>query len=253
MKTIVIAEQFFSIQGEGATMGVPAFFLRLTGCNLMCGGKGTEKDQQLHDGATWRCDTIEVWQKGSSKDYEQIFTDWSNESAMPIRELLSKREAHIVITGGEPLLQQKALLDFLEWLRDRISSGAYIEIETNGTRVPSFHLNEFIEQYNVSPKLSNSGMPAELRINNEAMNFFARQSNAWFKFVISGENDLVEVMEDFVKPFRLDPRRVYLMPAASDRDDLTRISADVAALCKREALRFSSRLQLAIFNQKTGV
>ena len=34
-----ISESFYSIQGEGATSGYPAYFIRLQGCNLMCGGR----------------------------------------------------------------------------------------------------------------------------------------------------------------------------------------------------------------------
>jgi len=61
---IRISEHFYSLQGEGKTMGVPAIFVRLQACNLLCGGYGTQKDGKLHDGATWRCDTLDVWTKG---------------------------------------------------------------------------------------------------------------------------------------------------------------------------------------------
>ena len=53
-------------------MGIPAIFLRLTGCNLLCGGKGAEKDGVLRDGATWLCDTIEVWMKGTTWGFEAL-------------------------------------------------------------------------------------------------------------------------------------------------------------------------------------
>ena len=67
--TLPIAETFYSIQGEGITTGYPSVFVRLAGCNLMCGGQGTQFDGELHDGATWRCDTIEVWMKGKMKEF----------------------------------------------------------------------------------------------------------------------------------------------------------------------------------------
>ena len=69
---IAVSEFFYSLQGEGRTMGIPAVFLRLTGCNLMCGGYGVEKDGILRDGATWVCDTIAVWIKGTTYTFEDL-------------------------------------------------------------------------------------------------------------------------------------------------------------------------------------
>ena len=57
---LLVSEVFYSLQGEGSTMGIPAVFLRLSGCNLLC------------DGA-WRCDTIEVWQKGHKTEFEDVY------------------------------------------------------------------------------------------------------------------------------------------------------------------------------------
>ena len=40
-KDLAVSEDFYSVQGEGPTMGAPAVFLRLKGCNLTCGGVNT--------------------------------------------------------------------------------------------------------------------------------------------------------------------------------------------------------------------
>ena len=61
---LVVSEKFYSIQGEGQTMGVPAVFLRLGGCNLLCKGKG------------WVCDSIEVWKKGVSTPFNEVLTEY---------------------------------------------------------------------------------------------------------------------------------------------------------------------------------
>ena len=147
---LAISEVFYSIQGEGSTCGYPAVFVRLGGCNLMCGGMGTQFSKELENGATWRCDTIEVWMKARSKEFKDILDE---ESFTAI-----KNGANVVLTGGEPLMQQNALLGFIKWLRLNVNESCYVEIETNGTIMPLEELQDLVQQFNVSPKLINSGM-----------------------------------------------------------------------------------------------
>ena len=46
-KYLTIAEDFYSVQGEGPTTGVPSYFIRLRDCNLTCGASwGKVKDAQ---------------------------------------------------------------------------------------------------------------------------------------------------------------------------------------------------------------
>ena len=73
-----VAETFFSIQGEGATAGAPAVFIRLQGCSVGC---------------AW-CDTKYSWNPGGGHavDLEVIVTE---AVAYPCRRA--------VVTGGEPL------------------------------------------------------------------------------------------------------------------------------------------------------
>ena len=73
---LTVSETFYSLQGEGPTAGTPAVFLRLKGCNLTCGGLNTVKTKQLDNGATWRCDTTEVWLKGQDMTYDEIKQEW---------------------------------------------------------------------------------------------------------------------------------------------------------------------------------
>ena len=117
MTTIAISEHFYSIQGEGASVGVPAVFLRLKGCNLNCGRRGKN--------ATWQCDTFDVWTKG-------------NEYTIPnaIRLLIDHyatafaNGARLIITGGEPLLQCAAIVQLLQQLQEHSAIPSFIiEIE----------------------------------------------------------------------------------------------------------------------------
>lgn len=239
---LAVSEQFFSIQGEGKTIGIPAFFLRLAACNLMCGGDGTEDDGKLHNGATWRCDTIEVWRKGKKKTAEEILAGFG------IQYQHFQDSAHLVITGGEPLIQSFALVKFLTKTGDM-----FVEVETNGTILPGPVLQVSVDQWNVSPKLSNSGMPKERRIVNEAIAFFASSRKSQFKFVVQNEADVEEAIQDFINPFGIPSSQVFLMPGADCREDLDKFSPTVAEIAKLMGYNFSTRLHIAIWNKKTGV
>ncbi len=181
---LAVSEVFYSIQGEGKTTGFPAVFVRLAGCNLMCGGKGTEKDGKLHDGATWRCDSIEVWIKGKSKPYAEILPIECQEAI--------RNGANVIITGGEPMLQQKNIEGFIQYIVEQINDFPFIEIETNGTIMPNNDMLNLVDQWNVSPKLANSGMPLEDRINEEVLTKLSKY-NTQFKFVVSSRQDWEEI------------------------------------------------------------
>ena len=241
---LVVAEQFYSIQGEGISSGIPAVFIRLAACNLLCGGKGTDKDRQLHNGATWRCDTIEVWQKGTKMSFGDIAYEW-------VPRL--RAGAHMVITGGEPMLQQRQIFDFLEWWFKEYGFHPFVEIETNGTIAPNVAMASRIDQWNCSPKLANSGEPLSKRLKPDVILYLASKAWTQFKFVVSREEDWDEIFDHFIAPGLINRDQIVLMPSASDMDELLNNNQMVADLCITANLRFSSRLQIEIWNKTVGV
>lgn len=238
---LAIAEQFYSIQGEGRYSGVPAVFLRLAGCNLLCGGIGTDKDGQLYGGATWRCDTIEVWRKGRAIDVSDLILKWEQDGTIEHFQ----EGAHLVITGGEPLLQQGALHILLERLASYIDR-PFIEIETNGTVESKLH-SPLLLRYNCSPKLATSGMPKEARRLVMKPAFMVD-----FKFVVSCKADVEEVL-GIVSTNFIPTQNVFLMPATDNRQTLVEVSQMVAEVCKAYHFIFSSRHQVMIWDKTTGV
>jgi len=230
MASLNVSEMFHSIQGEGKFAGQPAIFLRLQHCNLLC---------------SWPCDTIEVWKKGEPYEINQIITIWKKRGWL---DSLSKKSTHLVITGGEPLLQQNALIELLKEFND-----LFIELETNGTILPLPELDQFISQYNVSPKLQNSGMKEESRYKMDVLQWYAGKSNATFKFVINTPKDVNEIIKDFVNCFNICEKNVLLMPSCSSAQELSALSPMVVDQCKQFGFRYSPRLHLSIWNQKTGV
>ncbi|MGN0227938.1 MAG: 7-carboxy-7-deazaguanine synthase QueE [Paludibacteraceae bacterium] len=115
-----VNEIFFTLQGEGAHSGIPAVFVRFSGCNLRC---------------PW-CDT----------DFTNYTPMTAEQIVKEVRELYdmpNERHKMCVLTGGEPSLQvDKPLIDALH------DAGFYICIETNGTRP----LPQGIDWITCSPK-----------------------------------------------------------------------------------------------------
>lgn len=238
---LAISEVFYSIQGEGKTTGTPSVFVRLGGCNLMCGGMGTQFDMELHNEATWRCDTIEVWMKAQQKDFIEVLPEDCVDAL--------RMGAHLIITGGEPLLQTQAIEEFIKWCREVINPSIFVEIETNGTITPSKNLQDLVNLWNCSPKLKNSGNDFVVRFNLVALEEL-NKLNTQFKFVITTEEDFEEMKYQFGF---LDKDKIVLMPSGENQELLSQSKPVVVELAKKYYLNFTTRLHIDIWNKKTGV
>jgi len=229
-RNLIISELFYSIQGEGQTMGFPSVFLRLSGCNILCKGKG------------WVCDSIEVWKKGIKTPFEDVFS----------KELVDRLDvgAHLIITGGEPLLHQKKIVEFLEWFKQVNGWIPIVEIETNGTIIPNEEMIGLVTYWNCSPKLSTSGETRKRRYNEIALKTIQAQSNSIFKFVISEEDDVLEMLNEFSI---INMSQVVLMPAGDSQTLLNKTREMVMGLCIKLNLRYCDRLHIVGWNRKTGV
>lgn len=224
-----VSECFYSIQGEGTTTGVPAVFLRLSGCNILCKSE------------SWICDSIEVWKKGVKTPFEDVLKPFMEPLIM---------DAHLVITGGEPLMHQKKLIDFLCWFSDTYNFKPFVEVETNGTIQPLEDFDLLVNKWNVSPKLSTSGEQVAKRYKQDVLEWFSKNIKATFKFVVSDVKDWNEILTDF--PF-INAKQIILMPAGETREKLDIMRQFVVDLCIFKTVRFSDRLHITIWNKKTGV
>ena len=229
MKKLNVSECFYSIQGEGVTMGVPSVFLRLGGCNLMCKGSG------------WICDSIEVWSKSVATEFKDVIKqDWVDRL---------KLGAHLVITGGEPLLHQRKLIEYLDWFRIEYGFLPYVEVETNGTILPAAEFTVYVQQWNCSPKLSNSGETKERRYKHEVLELLS-YLNTQFKFVVSSKEDIKEIRDNFSY---FGCEKFVLMPAGDSFESLKFTRQLVAEECIQLGWRYCDRLHIVIWNKKTGV
>lgn len=198
-----VSEIFYSIQGEGPNIGKPAIFLRLAGCNLRC---------------SW-CDSKFTWEMNSG-------------SQISISDILKEIQKypcnHLVITGGEPLLQQDELAQLLPKLKSY-----FIEIETNGTVKPKLK----VDQYNCSPKTTN---PQKF------------PKNTFYKFVVNKKSDLTRI-KSIISRHRIPKDQVLLMPQGINKLELAKRSKWLIELCKLENLRFCPRLHINIWGNKRKV
>ena len=239
-------EVFHTLQGEGVTAGVPAVFVRASLCNLHC---------------VW-CDTDYTWnweetpwphEKDADPDYvkyrkdSQMIEMTPADVAAAIKDYNCRR---LVVTGGEPLVQQEEFIDVIAILRERDPSWV-VEVETNGTIAPVSYLDEMVAQYNVSPKLANSGNDCHLRIKDEALAFFAQSPKAWFKFVVSHPADLEEIGK-LQSQLALEADRIILMPEGRDAETLRKRREWLADKCRDLGHRFSDRLQIELWGEEQG-
>ena len=221
-----IAELFYSLQGEGALVGVPSVFIRSSGCNLRC---------------SW-CDTpYTSWQpEGHELSLEQILDEVK---AHPAR--------HVVVTGGEPMIMPE-VVPLTERLR---ALGLHITIETAGT----IFRPVACDLMSISPKLSNSTPPGpwamqhdRLRIQPGTLRELMGRYPYQLKFVIAKPDDLDEVRA-LLETLQADRQRVILMPEGVDRDALRERSLWLVEICKEEGFRFSPRLHVELYGNRRGV
>ena len=258
-----ICEMFVSVQGEGVFTGVPSFFIRTSGCNLRCCFKGSI------------CDTPYSSYNPEKSIYETL--EGAVEEFNKLREQ-NPNVNHLVITGGEPLLFQKALGEFLNMIGDDL----IITIETNGS-LPMLH-HDKITLYSVSPKLSTSVGDAggiltkdqvdqhnKNRINIQNLCEYALDSeNVQFKFVYSGK-ECVEEIESIYKEMGLYVQsnmpdrceeyvhycnpyyKTLLMPEGITNEQLSNSAAEAVKVCIEKGWQFCDRMHIRVFGDKRGV
>ena len=205
-----INEIFYSIQGEGRYIGTPSLFIRTQGCNFRCSF----------------CDTKYTWDIKKGKYYS-------------IDELveITKPYKHIVITGGEPLLQ-KDLEDLLFSLKAK-----EVEVESNGY----FYIDKIsnLAHFNISPKLQ--------YLNKD----YLKSLQNWngkvdFKFVVRDYNDY-KLIDKLVQDYNL--KNVILMPEGVDKDKMLTLTRKMIEWIKEDkgGYRVIPRLHILLWDNQRSV
>jgi 7-carboxy-7-deazaguanine synthase len=170
---LMVCETFASLMGESTRAGLPAYFIRLTGCNLRCR----------------YCDTVYAYEGGDEMTVAALV---EMARAQPYRLVL--------VTGGEPLLQAETPI-LLGGLAD---AGFTVCLETNGSR-PIGALDGRVHRI-LDVKCPGSGM-AE---HNDWGNLPLLTPGDEIKFVVSDRLDFTWSLE-VIKYFRLTERLPVLI------------------------------------------
>lgn len=230
-RRLIVAECFGievpTFQGEGPSCGHPALFIRLSRCNLTCA----------------KCDSKETWdwsqfdpREQSTKRTAADLLSWATSSLVEL----------VVITGGEPLLQQARLVPLVQGL---LASGKRVEFETNGTLAPVPELMVDGVRFNVSPKVASFGMDEAKSVVPAALEAFAASGRAAFKFVASSVADLDRIAE-LADMHQLAP--VWVMPEGITADAITATARVLADAVAARHWYFTTRLHVLAFADARG-
>lgn len=227
---LLVSETFGpTFQGEGTSLGRRALFIRLMRCNLRCRG----------------CDTAYTW---DATRYDLAAQTREVTAADLLEWAVGLPEELVVITGGEPLLQQQRLLPLVEGL---VAAGRRVEVETNGTVAPRHGLGSLVSQFTVSPKLAlfGAGMPLGQRIKPAVLAEFVATGRAVFKFVVGDPAELDEI-SGLAAACGLAP--VWVMPEGTTAAEVTARGAALADPVLAAGFHLTTRLHVLLWGDRRG-
>lgn len=224
-----VSEIFYSLSGEGIHTGIPTVFVRLQGCNLSC---------------TY-CDTkYSLNPKGGR---EMSITEIMHR----VKEL--RRDSWVLITGGDPLCQERDTGKLVTALKD---AEYLVEVEENGSLGPPPWFRE-VDSWSVDVKCPSSGAYGTFR----TLWLKRLRKCDSLKFVVGTQEDL-----RFVRGFLNGTRfrtTVLLSPLSkvlANKDGEENVAywsepwlKEVAEFCKEHDVRFSLQIQKILYGNKRGV
>jgi organic radical activating enzyme len=184
-----------TVLAQGTAAGRRCATIRLGGCNLSC---------------SW-CDTPFAWDS-TRYDLARHLSQWP--ASQVAATALSCDPPLVVVSGGEPLLQQRqpGWPVLLRSLR-----GVEVGLETNGTIAPTEETLRGVSWVTVSPKLAHAGDPSWERIKGDVLLTWGRLAHTHdieFLFVVKDSTDVATVTT-LVLVHGLPASRVWVSPEGS--------------------------------------
>lgn len=286
------SEAFCSIQGEAAFTGMPSVWVRLFGCNLQCNGLGQDNPA---DPSTWELpyqtidlsqikymEDLPVLNKGCDSGYswsarfKHLAYDTNEvEMAEKINRMakerlgvnndfkhpVTKRNAQLCFTGGEPMMQQKAIVAICKELAKRSPTGTIpqITIETNGTKPLEelfFTLRDYVKHihFAISPKLKTVSGEVDVVKRNIIESYASVADSTAVKFVVNGTPECWHELEGHEFWLRdLQRTTLWCMPVGATKEQQS--DESISRLVYEIALRgyqVAARVHTYLFSNKMG-
>ncbi len=200
-----INEIFQTFQGEGFFTGVPAIFIRLQGCPVMC---------------SW-CDTKYTWDQEDhlEVDIKKILlkkesnSEWSGVTAQRLLTVIRQEgfsAHHIVITGGEP-----CIYDLLPLTVSLEQKGYSCQIETSGTYEIYCSAKTWVT---ISPKVN---MRSDMKVLNQAL-----QRADEVKYPVARARD-IEVLDALLSTLHDQKQRIIALQPISQKKEATSLCMSI--------------------------
>ncbi len=182
---LTVIETFYSIEGEGPLIGVPTFFIRLSGCNLRC---------------EW-CDSKYTYSGGEKRTIESL-----------VDEASEYKSKFVCITGGEPLIQ-KEVYPLMYKLLDKEYK---IILETSG----SISIEDVPTDDNVIISMDIKTPSSNMVQHNIYENIELLAEKDYLKFVISDEKDYL-FSKSIVEKYPFDGEVIFQPEGGKNLKELT--------------------------------
>lgn len=245
METLFLSDDklFYTLEGEGEYIGYPSVFMRMSMCNLTC-SKFASKD------SPHGCDSYISWSIKNKMTFNEIFE--LMEKCNYIDHL--RNGAIFKLTGGEPIIQEKALLKFIAAFVERYNFLPRIDFETNATIEPSEEwVTKWKATFTTSPKLSTNGDPESKTYKPDVLKWHVKNKSG-FKFVVTCSEDLDEIWNKYVtSDVQVPLDRIWFMPCCGSREEHIQKAPAVAEYAKALNVKFSPRLHLLVWDKALKV
>jgi organic radical activating enzyme len=298
------SEIFYSFQGEAELAGKPTVWIRFFGCNLECNGFGqTEptnpdsyvlpyKDfdvntvQRLEDLPVWHqgCDSSYSW---SAKYKKLVHDDTVETICNKLTDLMKSptnptglfqhpvtgQDTQLAFTGGEPMLNQEAMMTILEEFERRDNPVQTVTVETNATKPIKSELAEFIEAFNgrwhwaMSPKMWTVAGEQDAVKPDIIFSYLQPNSSAVLKFVVSGTEacwqelrEHLDRIANYIQTHDADNEQlirwmpeVWVMPVGATKDQQeAKTVADISIEAMKRGYNVATRNHCYVFGNVIG-